>query len=53
MSRFPTLDQIDVIHNGSSWHPVLRHTGRRIDEAQLAALCEIGKRLAKGYVLAT
>jgi hypothetical protein len=48
----PDSEDIEVIANGSSWHPVLRPTGGRIDEAQLAALCEIGKRLARGYALA-
>jgi len=49
----PDSDEIDVITNGSSWHPVLRHTGGRIDEALHAAVCEIGKRLARGYVVAS
>lgn len=49
----PDSDDIEVVAHGSTWRPILRHTGRRIDEAQLAALCEIGKRLAEGYVLAT
>ena len=49
----PDSDDIEVIAQGSSWQPVLRRTGGRIDEALLAALCEIGKRLAQGYVLAS
>lgn len=48
----PDSDDIEVVANGSSWHPVIRPKGGRIDEAQLAALCEIGKRLAQGYALA-
>jgi hypothetical protein len=48
----PESDDIDLVPVGTSWHPVLRRSGGRLDEAQLAALCEIGRRLAKGYVLA-
>ena len=49
----PDSDEIEVIARGGSWHAVLRCTGGRVDEALLAALCEIGKRLQAGYVLAT
>jgi hypothetical protein len=47
----PNCEDIEVVTKGASWHPVLRRTGGRIDEAQLAALCEIGRRLSLGYHL--
>jgi len=47
----PDSEDIDVVVDGGSWRPILKRSGVRVDEAQHAALFEIGRRLAKGYVL--
>ena len=48
------LDPRDIVllGGGESWRPDLRRQGR-VDEAQLAVVCKVGLRLAKGYDLAS
>jgi hypothetical protein len=44
---------IEILGSGSEWRPIVRRTGPRIDEAQLAVVCEVGRRLVSGYDLAS
>jgi hypothetical protein len=41
-----------IIDQHPMWHASLRRQGPRIDEARLAVVHEIGRRLASGYALA-
>jgi hypothetical protein len=41
-----------IVEQHPLWHASLRRQGPRIDEGRLAAVHEIGRRLASGYALA-
>jgi hypothetical protein len=41
-----------IVEQHPLWHASLRRQGPRIDEGRLAAVHEIGQRLASGYALA-
>lgn len=46
-------NSVVLVAGRSGWMATLRREGTRIDEGRLAVVCEVSRRLSRGYDLST